>query len=219
VVRNSVAFERRQGTGLPILGEYGPDKLNDDGEAVELLDKENQTVFSFAYGANAPWPGLADGRSLVLILPDTRPDLELPLNWRASAQVGGTPGSSDSQRFLDWGTVNAVNGSENDQGPNGLTYFIDYATGTAPANPSRVTLPLFTPIQANGLVTVTVQHSLRADEARHSLVISSDLSHWSEVPLSIATRSIAGESEIFTYNVGMPPAAKTLFLKVKFQHR
>ena len=55
VVENQAAFEARYGTGFPIAGEYDG-KLSNGGETVALHDAFGETVHSFAYSDDAPWP-------------------------------------------------------------------------------------------------------------------------------------------------------------------
>ena len=70
--------------------------LSNNGETLELLDNENQTVDSLKYGDSSPWPRAADGEGSTLerISPDL-PSTDYH-SWRASESTGGTPGKINS---------------------------------------------------------------------------------------------------------------------------
>ena len=89
VARNPAAFAVRY-PAVPAamrLGPFTSGKLQDSGERITLLDAGAAVIRSFAYDDDAPWPLSADGggMSLVVIRPETMPDLELPQSWRHSA--------------------------------------------------------------------------------------------------------------------------------------
>ena len=75
--------------------------LSNGGERIKLEDAGNSTILDFTYDDSAPWPTSPDGGgpSLVLIRPHTRPDPNIPTNWRPSTTAGGNPGGSDAVRF------------------------------------------------------------------------------------------------------------------------
>jgi hypothetical protein len=102
VVKNKPAFLSRYGSALSglIAGEY-EGKLANDGEILSLVDLWNGTIAEFEYGDGPGWPQSAagGGHSLVPVLPAllTEPQdaLNDPANWRASANIGGSPGRDD----------------------------------------------------------------------------------------------------------------------------
>ena len=77
-------------------GVYGG-KLANNGDTIALVHAAGMVICNFAYDVNIPWPASADGggHSLVLIQPDLNPDPANPANWRASTEVGGSPGHDD----------------------------------------------------------------------------------------------------------------------------
>ena len=93
VVRNSEAFRHRYGVGPRVAGSYRA-KLSNGGEALVLEDASGRTMQRLIYRDVAPWPEEADGKgsSLVLLRPETTPDVSLPQSWTASSQRDGTPG-------------------------------------------------------------------------------------------------------------------------------
>ena len=102
VVRNKAAFTSRYGSALSsiIAGQY-QGKLANNGEKVALVDFWNGTVAEFEYGDGRGWPLAADGggHSLVpletALLGQPQGSLNYPGNWRASTNMGGSPGQDD----------------------------------------------------------------------------------------------------------------------------
>ena len=87
--------------GVRIAGTFSG-ALNNGGERLALSDSRAVEFLAFTYDNNPPWPTSSDGAgpSLVLIAPETTPDHNLAVNWRASTSIGGNPGASDRQPFL-----------------------------------------------------------------------------------------------------------------------
>lgn len=93
LARNRTAFQQRY-PDVTIAGEYTK-KLSNDGERLTLIDAVGRRIFSFTYGTAAPWPSSADGggETLVNVRPEQWPDQVC--DWRANAQLYGTPGKDD----------------------------------------------------------------------------------------------------------------------------
>jgi len=102
VVKNKAAFESRYGAGVSnkIAGEYSG-KLANEGEKISLVDIWNGTIAKFEYSDDSGWPQSADGagHSLVplasAILSGPDGSLNDGGNWRASTNIGGSPGQDD----------------------------------------------------------------------------------------------------------------------------
>jgi hypothetical protein len=102
VVSNKSAFESRYGQAFSaiIAGEYSG-RLSNGGERVALVDYWNGTIADFEYDDSDGWPSLADGQGhslvpLALALAEQSDgSLSYALNWRASDNVGGSPGTED----------------------------------------------------------------------------------------------------------------------------
>jgi len=99
VVQDRNTFEARYGTDLNIAGEYSG-RLNNAGERIRLEDAIGQTILDFDYKDG--WRSITDGDgfSLTVIDPiNTVPDSWNSWNekdsWRASAYLGGSPGTDD----------------------------------------------------------------------------------------------------------------------------
>ena len=98
VVTNSIAaFHARYGVGALIAGEWGTSSsLNNGGEDVVLLDPDGNDIHRFTYDNSAPWPVAADGQGPSLEVVNTGGNYNNGSNWRASYEIGGTPGYEGS---------------------------------------------------------------------------------------------------------------------------
>jgi hypothetical protein len=104
VVRDRAAFVSRYGTNLSnrIAGEYSG-KLSNNGENISLVDLWNGTVAEFAYNDGRGWPLSPDGGGHSLIpldsalIEEPAGSLNYGGNWRASAYIGGSPGTADPE--------------------------------------------------------------------------------------------------------------------------
>jgi len=106
VVQDRSAFEARYGQGINIAGQHSG-RLNNAGERIRLEDAIGQTILDFRYKDR--WRSITDGDgfSLTVIDPistDTNSWNEKD-SWRASAYVGGSPGTDDRDIIPDPGAV------------------------------------------------------------------------------------------------------------------
>ncbi|MEZ5302065.1 MAG: lamin tail domain-containing protein [Verrucomicrobiales bacterium] len=107
VVANLAAFTARYGAAAAALvaGEFGDlTNLDNGGELVALNAADGSAIQSFTYDDRAPWPESPDGEgfSLVLIDPMSLPDHGDPASWRASLDLGGTPGGDSLADYESW---------------------------------------------------------------------------------------------------------------------
>ncbi len=95
LVSDPTAFTNRY-PNVPVAGAYSG-KLANGGERVTLVHATGEPIFDVAYGDSAPWPASPDGTgfSLVPVSANTNPDPNAAANWRASTQMGGSPGADD----------------------------------------------------------------------------------------------------------------------------
>ena len=94
VVENAEAFAFRYRGDLPVTGQYSG-RLSNSGEAITLQIR-GETVQQFAYSDD--WYPATDGNGASLEIIDPMGDLSLwtqSSGWRASVEVGGTPGEVD----------------------------------------------------------------------------------------------------------------------------
>ncbi|HUF62040.1 MAG TPA: lamin tail domain-containing protein [Verrucomicrobiales bacterium] len=145
VVSNPQAFEARYGPGLPVAGSYTDTRLSNAGEEVVLTGAGGTTIFRFRYEDDSPWPAEADGGgfSLERIAPEDGGDAALAENWRASMELGGTPGrgSEAPPAYAEWAASiftpeqladPAISGSEADPDEDGLINLLEYVLGGMP---------------------------------------------------------------------------------------
>ena len=92
IVADESAFRTRYGNDITVAGTWASGALSNGGENIELRDPFGNTIHDFSYDDNAPWPIAADGTGPSLEVIDTEGDYNDPLNWRASAYSGGSPG-------------------------------------------------------------------------------------------------------------------------------
>ena len=100
IVRNLAAFQARFGNSINVLGQWSSGGLNNGGETITFIDSAGLEIAEVEYGDSDPWAFAADGNgaSLDLIDPVGTPSdlLDKPYSWRASVQVGGTPGAAST---------------------------------------------------------------------------------------------------------------------------
>ena len=92
VAANAASLRAAYGQDVPIAAEWESGKLSNDGERVEIHDTDGKTIMSFRYNDAIDWPQEADGMGKSLEVLDTQGYYSSPENWRASSEVGGTPG-------------------------------------------------------------------------------------------------------------------------------
>ena len=84
-------------TAYGISGVYGPfsGRLNNNGERIELSNKNAEIIISFRYNDGRPWPASPDGTGHSLVLSNLGGDPEESSTWSPSTYIGGTPGGPD----------------------------------------------------------------------------------------------------------------------------
>lgn len=219
-VSHLTAFANRY-PGIPfasIAGEYLNDQFNNNGERVRLESAEGTEILDFTYGTDGLWPDTADGagRSLVLVQPVTNPDHSTELNWRASESDHGTPLGDDIIGYAAWKTANGIASDTEDGDGDGLLPFLEYATGSDPAQPERDHLPKIERDET-GDWTFEIFHALSADDASFTIQASTDLIIWETVAYTIENRTVLGGAERFTCRLVTPPASPHLFLRTRWK--
>ena len=96
VVKNAAAFMDRYGSGLPIAGQY-TGALDNSGERIRIIDSTGEEVLDFRYN-NSWYPTTnGSGSSLVIVDESAPPDSwSDSVNWRASLEPNGTPGTGSA---------------------------------------------------------------------------------------------------------------------------
>jgi hypothetical protein len=90
IARNPAALAARHG----IAGVLGPftGLLDGSGERLTLVSEVGIEVQSLRYGEKGKWPAAPDGTGHTLSIRNVHLDASEPESWRASAELGGTPG-------------------------------------------------------------------------------------------------------------------------------
>jgi len=96
LVRDPTAFAERY-PDVPISGTYQA-QLSNKGETIALRDRQGDVLISVSYDDENGWPVSSDGRGDSLVLINLDGDPHSPENWRASAQLHGSPGIDDPVR-------------------------------------------------------------------------------------------------------------------------
>ena len=95
VVRRFERFRERYGDGLPVFGEIGGN-LQNSGETIRVVGPDGFPVIEFSYADD--WDQSTDGFGKSLVIRDSRAAPEtwaLRESWRASTEIGGSPGRVD----------------------------------------------------------------------------------------------------------------------------
>ena len=126
VTNDTAGFRAQYGSGPLLAGQWSGGALNNAGEDVVLLDSDGNLIHEFAYSNMAPWPTTPDGQGPSLEVVDTHGDYTNPANWRASFDVGGSPGRPGST------------GPSPDTDGDGMTDSEEARFGTDPTDPNSM---------------------------------------------------------------------------------
>ncbi|MBN1444121.1 MAG: CotH kinase family protein, partial [Planctomycetes bacterium] len=92
------AFAERYSTeGIRIAGQFESGLLSNSGQKIELLGPLDAPIISFTY--DDAWYPETDGGGYSLVIRDARADPSTwddPASWRASLEIGGSPGREDT---------------------------------------------------------------------------------------------------------------------------
>jgi hypothetical protein len=218
VVRNSIAFNAKYGSGLPVAGQFSGG-LDNNGELLTLSLGGSTPLRSFRYETSSPWPSEPNntGASLVLIAPQTNPDHADGRNWRSS--LTPNPGTSDTTNFATWQAANTQFDPNADTDHDGLSAFMEYALGGQPTISSQAPLPTLDR-QPDGSATLTFTKPLTADDIAWQLQSCSDLTSWQPATATLLQRSATAGNETFSYSIPTAEFNETRrFWRVRFESR
>lgn len=164
LVRDPVAF-RKMYPETSFQGVF-QGNLSDGGERVTLVHATGLEIGSVTYGDANLWPATADGGgfTIVPISPNLNPDWSSPENWRASARVGGSPGSDDPSFSLDTVWINEVvpraippqkNSIELHNPSNRIVDLTYWFLSNERRMPKKYTFPIGTVILAGGYLVLS----------------------------------------------------------------
>jgi hypothetical protein len=157
------------------------------------------------------------GYSLVLIGPETRPDVSLPTQWRRSIEIGGNPGTTDALP-LPPNPAGDANG-------NGEPDLIDYALGNDGQRPTRTLQLEYLGEQDPGLSRFRLSYplSVGADRAAIAIVYSRDLEVWQDATsllTPLQNDSLDPGRVLVTWRLDPPTGAPSpLFLRLQARAR
>ena len=232
VVHTRAAFEMRYGPGLPIAGEFTDlTSLANSGERLALVGPAG-TIRDFDYDDLAPWPTAADGggASLLLINPAANPDHAIAANWRASFDLGGTPGGDEStmtynpwrERFFDPASGNfaATSGPLADPERDGWCNLLEFALGTNPLAASRPLVEALTVTDA-GVPYRAMRYTRRpgASSLVYSIETCAALSGWT-APATVLVSTVPNPDGSVTETRRLATSAAGVpahFLRLKVQ--
>lgn len=215
VVRNAAAFAARYGAGLPVIGTFTPDKLDNAGERIRLDYGNGNVIRDFTYDDAAPWPTAADGGgcSLSLVNPAANPDHAVALNWHATLPTPGAPLAYD---FACWAAQFAPLGQQaagDDPDADGIPNLLEFAHGTSPGNAGSLHRPTGVVVTPLGQTHYAIrwQRSPAAARLTTTVEISSDLTHWFSGPAHTAVVGVTDNgdgTETITVRDQSPPTAE-----------
>lgn len=185
LVKNLAAFTARYGelTEGTIVGEYGG-RLSNDGETLIVRKTGAIEIINLTYNDQAPWPVLADGSGYSMIF--TGNQSNEGSSWSTHAEIGGAPGAPDTA-LVDgydlWKIANGIDNDHSDSDEDGLTAFVEYATGNNPGVPdaSPVSSRGIVAIDPEGYLSITYQQGLEATDVFFEIQKSNDLETWTTV--------------------------------------
>jgi len=93
LAHNAGSFAQKY-PGVTVNGIY-TGRLDNGGEKLTLAHLLGTNVFSFSYNNAVPWPITPDGYGFSLVPRNFTGDPDSAANWRASANLGGSPGADD----------------------------------------------------------------------------------------------------------------------------
>jgi hypothetical protein len=227
VVRNPAAFEARYGASAAarIAGAYAPDRLDNDGERILLLDALGGMIADFTYNDKHPWPEEAGFPGYSLVLASTaipNPDYTQPSNWRTSTLPDGNPDASDASPL--------VGPPAEDKDRDGVTNLFEHAFGTSDENPAEgreCYRTAFQPIEVDGATdeyfTITWRRNLAADDVELVPEFSEDLGTWhpGDTRLVFVSETNQGDgTSLVTWRVAAPAASSPrAFLRLRAAQR
>ena len=209
LVYSQAAFLFRYPEGASsIIGEYAPDKLSNDGEAILLGNTSGTTISYFTYNDVAPWPTAADGDgySLVLKDPESNPSPTDPLNWRRSYEAGGTLGTGEpANPFSDWMIEQGATDPLAQYASSTVQLLLAYGIGADLVSSPEAGFPSVTMVEVEGIDYPALSYRVRQDAGAltWTVEVSEDCETWQSGETATATVGTPQDNGdgTFTYTV------------------
>ena len=220
IVKNREAFAFRHPGVNPglIAGEFSR-RLSDQGDEMALVGANGADIARFTYDNQAPWPRAAagDGRSLVLLRPESHPNPADPSNWGTSL-VEPTPGSEDAPPSLSqWLAANGLTDARAVRDRYGVSNAMVYALGADLLHDPSFALPVpaVAPFTVDTVtadyLTITFTVRVGASGTPVTPEISSDLATWSSgepaATVTVSRQINANGTETVVVRDAMPMTA------------
>ncbi|HWN96326.1 MAG TPA: lamin tail domain-containing protein, partial [Methylomirabilota bacterium] len=106
LARNANSFGQKY-PGVTVNGIYAG-RLDNGGERLTLSHVLGTNVFSFSYNNTVPWPITPDGYGFSLVSANIEGAPDSPINWRPSANLGGSPGADDPSTSIAPIVINEI---------------------------------------------------------------------------------------------------------------
>ncbi|MEJ6579629.1 MAG: lamin tail domain-containing protein [Akkermansiaceae bacterium] len=217
ILRNQTAFEAQFGAQLNIGGTF-TGSLDNGGELIALNSGDGVPILSFTYDDDAPWPVEADGDgySLVLVVPECAPDHNLAINWQASLNPGGSPGTSGILTLADWKATYGNPADDSDPDNDGWTVLEEFFLGGSPVTRDNLA-PVFTYNLATLTATATVTRRAGIP-AKLNLETSSNLGNWATHPGAniISNQRPQATPDVETLTFSIPLSQSKEFFRFTF---
>lgn len=218
VVRDLTAFRAQFGNGPNVAGTF-TGTLDNGGELITLIQPGGAIIQSFTYDNTAPWPVEADGDgySLVLVVPECAPDHNLAINWQASLQQGGSPGTDDAPDYLAWKADYGNPADDADPDGDGWTVLEEFIFGGTPDTRDNLAPTyVFNPGSQTIIASITRRAGL---SAKLTIESSADLNNWdtdnSASVISNQRPPATPDLEIVTYSIPITEAASYFRFVIK----
>jgi hypothetical protein len=167
--------------GVVVGGRFSGN-LNNAGERLAIHDRFGQLIVSVDYRDDNGWPTAADGLGYSLEIVNPLGDPDDPANWRASANVNGTPGTVTPPPATPLVRLNEVMADNFLSVSNGNTYpdwiELHNAGGTSvnlqgwsltdDANPRKFIFPAGTTLTAGGYLVVWCDSATNTTPGLHT---------------------------------------------------
>ncbi|MDE0820174.1 MAG: lamin tail domain-containing protein, partial [Opitutales bacterium] len=221
LLANRRAFESRNGSTASIVGEF-QGKLSNSGETLRLIASDGTVVQSFSYDNSAGWPAGA-GNSIVLVDPESQPDPGDPSSWKASRDIGGSPGEEESSSGSDVDTDglpddweithfgNLGQPHDGDFDKDGINNLLEFAFGSAPSDPNSRNLP-FSGLSADGYFTLSWSRPEAAANLIFTVEVSEDLKTWASGKTALVNSTTENGITTTTIRDTQPHATSSLRL-------
>ncbi|MBT5690976.1 MAG: hypothetical protein HOI65_07675 [Opitutae bacterium] len=190
LLSNRRAFESRNGPATSVAGDF-QGKLRNNGETLRLIAPDGTVIQSFSYDNSTDWPAGASGggKSIVLVDPESQPDPSDPSSWKASKDIGGSPGKEESSSSSDgdtdglpdewentyFGNLNQAHDGDFDL--DGINNLLEFALGSSPSDPNSRKLP-FSSLSSDGYFTLSWSYPEAASNLIFTVEVSEDFKTW-----------------------------------------